>query len=70
LRLRLLRAHETRLESRVTRLNGNLHILRHLVKEGLETEMTNRPSPVLSEEDEDRKIVMGDLESIRGQKRF
>jgi DNA-binding transcriptional MerR regulator len=50
---RTLSAHESRLESRVNRLNGNLHILRHFLAEGLETEMAERPSgPALPEEDE------------------
>jgi DNA-binding transcriptional MerR regulator len=56
---RVLRAHETRLESRVTRLNGSLHVLRHFLKEGLEAEMTtkDRDEPALSAAEE-RKLAI------------
>jgi DNA-binding transcriptional MerR regulator len=55
---RVLLAHEKRLESRVTRLNGNLHVLRHFLTEGLETEVNVKPAePALSEEEE-RKIAV------------
>jgi DNA-binding transcriptional MerR regulator len=56
---RVLWAHETRLESRVTRLNGSLHVLRHFLKDGLESEMTNDDltEPALSAEAE-RKVAI------------
>jgi DNA-binding transcriptional MerR regulator len=61
---RLLRAHETRIESRVTRLNGSLHVLRHFLAEGLNSKMTERPNePALTEEQE-RMIAIRYFNSV------
>jgi DNA-binding transcriptional MerR regulator len=54
----ILLAHRTRLETRATRLAGDLHELNHLLNDGLETTMsTTPPAEELFAHDEERRLA-------------
>jgi DNA-binding transcriptional MerR regulator len=62
---RVLIAHRTRLESRATRIAGNLHELSHLLDDGLEGIMTNdEPAADLLSEENERKLAARCFNSV------
>ncbi|MGO9342147.1 MAG: MerR family transcriptional regulator [Acidimicrobiales bacterium] len=62
---RVLLAHRKRLESRATRIAGNLHELAHLLDEGMERIMTNeQPAVELLLEENERKLAARCFNSV------
>jgi DNA-binding transcriptional MerR regulator len=54
----ILISHRTRLESRATRLAGNLHELSHILNDGLEAVMTEKTSEAFLSSDDERKMAI------------
>jgi DNA-binding transcriptional MerR regulator len=61
----VLLAHRTRLESRATRIAGQLHELMHVLDDGLEITVTNdRRTDTLLSDEEERKLGIGYFNAV------
>ncbi|MFZ0170345.1 MAG: helix-turn-helix domain-containing protein [Acidimicrobiales bacterium] len=60
----ILLAHRRRLESRATRIAGDLHDLMHVLSDGLETTVTNQPTDELLSPEQERKLGAAYFNSV------